>query len=140
MLGKLEAAGQSPADAWEALDIPDFLRLSPEERKAAWARNPPKSLWSGKGTKRPFHIPKGVEPEGLKLFEEEEREKALKKTERLAALKALPKKPRTKRRSLRANAPVKPAGRGPAKRKRKSDAARNHKPAVRARARSPKGH
>lgn len=122
MLGK--------ADPWEGLGIPDFLRLTPEERKAAWARNPPKSLWRGTGAKRPFHIPKGVEPEGLKLFEEEECEKARKKTERLAVLKALPKRPRIKRKPRRAK--------DPPKRKRKDHVARNYKSTVRTRARSPK--
>jgi hypothetical protein len=28
-------------------DIPDFLRLSPEQRRAAWERNPPKAVVSG---------------------------------------------------------------------------------------------
>lgn len=139
MLGKAEPVGRSPTDPWEGLGIPDFLRLTPEERKAAWARNPaahaapsPKSLWSGTSVKRPFHIPKGVEPEGLKLFEEEECEKARKKTERLAVLKALPKRPRIKRKPRRAK--------DPPKRKGKGHVARNHKSTVRACARSPKRH
>lgn len=132
MLGKAEPVGRSPTDPWEGLDIPDFLRLTPEARKAVWARNPPKSQWSGTSVKRPFHIPKGVEPEGLKLFEEEECEKARKKTERLAVLKALPKRPRIKRKPRRAK--------DPPTRKGKGHVARNHKPTVRARTRSSKGH
>jgi len=109
-------------DAWADLGIPDFLRISPEERKAAWKRNPPKSLRDHKGQKRPFHLPKTIEPAGLKLLKEAEREAERKKAERLEALKALPKRPsasRTKRRSLRAKAPPKRKGKQNVTRDRK---------------------
>lgn len=94
--------------------IPDFLRLTPEQRREAWERNPPKPMPAFADPK-PQHE---EDPATTALREQIEREKAAKKAASLAALKASQEgKPRLRK-------PPKPrmAKDGPPKRRRKAKA------------------
>lgn len=111
-------------DYWEGLSIPAFLRVENRRvSKQPLARNHVEAK-APEAPKRPFHLPKTIEPEGLRLLGEIEGEKDRKKAERLEALKALPKKPRKRRVTKPA---MKRAQHAPAKPKRKKrHVARHH--------------
>jgi len=66
-------------------DIPDFLRVTAETPRAAWT--PPKKKRSARAKRHPFHLPVNIEPAGLALLKEIEREKKQKMVARFAALR-----------------------------------------------------
>ena len=76
-------------DNMDGLDIPDFLRATPENTaasRAAW-KKPPKQRRPAKVKTKAFHLPKTMEPEAWALLRRIEKEKAEKQKARLAALK-----------------------------------------------------
>jgi hypothetical protein len=73
----------------DGLDIPDFLRRKPGDRDIT----PPKPQRARTVRKKqkahPFHLPRNIEPAGLVLLKQMEREKEEKKKARLAMLREL---------------------------------------------------
>ena len=71
------------------LDIPDFLKATPENTAAARKAWKAKKLGKKKAIKRrPFHLPKTMEPAGLALLKQIEADKAAKREARFAMLKS----------------------------------------------------
>lgn len=69
----------------EMPDIPDFLRVTADTPRAPWkAKAKRKTRTSGR---RPFHLPKTIEPAGLELLKQIECERQEKTKARLAMLK-----------------------------------------------------
>lgn len=75
----------------EHLDIPDFLRRQGNEPKTEW-KKPNKKPRARKPKRHPFHLPRNIEPAGLVLLKQIEREKEEKKKVRLAMLRELKKR------------------------------------------------
>ena len=71
-------------DPWT---IPDFLRLSDEDRRAGWAKHKP--VKPKKELRAPWYLPKGMDDTARKLLKEQEAAREAKKAERLAYLRSL---------------------------------------------------
>jgi hypothetical protein len=72
------------------LDIPDFLRATPENTaaaRAAWKETKPKKRSKQKNRHR-FDLPKTIDPTGLALLKQIEQEKKAKQKARFESLRA----------------------------------------------------
>jgi len=65
--------------------IPAFLKLSAEERSAAWKGR--KLTQVKGGVERDYTMPRSIDAAGLALFRQQEHERAQRAKERLAALR-----------------------------------------------------
>jgi len=67
--------------------IPDFLIATPENTRQARAAWKPCRHRTAKSRRRPFHVPPGIEPVGLAMLKEIERQKKAKKKAKKKARK-----------------------------------------------------
>ena len=75
-----------PAGQWP--ELPDFLKLAPEQRAAAWRKAPEPRQVRGAKQKYSMSLPREIEPAGLVLLREIEAQKRARQEARFAELRA----------------------------------------------------
>ena len=74
-----------PAGQWP--ELPDFLKLAPEQRASAWRNIKPRQVRGAK-QKYSMSLPREIEPAGLVLLREIEAQKRARQEARFAELRA----------------------------------------------------